>query len=170
MTKSITIQGLSFDVSAPYNEGHTLTEPEARALNQVRAENIRNNMARKVKDAKETHGETLPDNVIKELTDEVAEYDANYEFTLASTGGSTRTLNPVEREARAIARTALRAKLKQENRRVLKKDEEPEREGDVTKDAFDEAVEKIAEREDVVKAAQKAVAARDKLEVGDIAA
>ena len=49
--KTITIQGVEFTVASPYAEGHTITEAEAKALNQVRAENIRNNCAGLVKAA-----------------------------------------------------------------------------------------------------------------------
>lgn len=165
MSKTITIQGLEFEVATPFAEGHTCTEAEAKALNQTRAENIRNNTARAVKEAKEKHGDTLPDNVVQELTDLVAKYDSEYVFTLANAGGGTRSLDPVEREARSIARTALRAKLKQDGRKVLKADEAPTSEKDVTKEAFDEAVEKLAEREDIVKLATKTVKDREKIDI-----
>ena len=170
MTKEITVQGLKFEVSTPFAEGHTCTEAEAKALNQVRAENIRNNMARKVKDATDTHGKNLPDEVVQSLHNQFAEYDQNYEFTLANVGGGSRTLDPVEREAQAIARSAIRTQAKKEGRRILKKDEEPTKEGDITKERFDELVAQVAARDNVIKAAKKAVAERDKAGEVDLAA
>ena len=44
--KTISISGQAFDVSTPYAAGHTLTEAEAKVLNQTRAENIGNNFRR----------------------------------------------------------------------------------------------------------------------------
>ena len=47
----ITIQGMGFAVPIVYAEGHPLTANQAAALNQVLAENLRNNFASKVKEA-----------------------------------------------------------------------------------------------------------------------
>ncbi len=55
-TKNIIIQGQTFTASLPYAAGQALTESEARALNQVRLENIRNNFASKVKASLEKRG------------------------------------------------------------------------------------------------------------------
>lgn len=158
-TKTITIQGLNFDVTAPYGEGHQITEAEAKALNQVRAENIRNNFAKRIKDAKEKHGDELPQEVVQELTAAVAEYDASYEFTLANTGnGAARVTDPVEREALSLARGAIRAKAKESGKRILPANHEGEvGENDITKERFDELVAELAAREDVQKLARKRV-------------
>ena len=43
-SKTITILGEKFEITAPYAEGQTLTAVEARVLNQTRAENIGNNL------------------------------------------------------------------------------------------------------------------------------
>jgi hypothetical protein len=50
--EDVTIAGEVFKIDTPYTEGHTCTAGEASALNQVRHENLRNNFAKKVKDAK----------------------------------------------------------------------------------------------------------------------
>ena len=42
--KSKIIDGLSFEISQPYAAGQTINEAEAKALNQVRSENIGNNL------------------------------------------------------------------------------------------------------------------------------
>jgi len=114
-TKEITIQGVSVTVSAPYAADHVCTEAEAKALNQVRAENIRNNTAKAVKDLKETHGED--GDALQAAVDEaVAKYDAEYEFTLASVGGGNRArLDPVDKEAQTIARNYISGALKEQN-------------------------------------------------------
>lgn len=157
-TKTITIQGLNFDVTAPYEAGHTVTEAEAKALNQTRAENIRNNFAKRVKDAKEKHGEELPQDVVNELNAAVSEYDAAYEFTLANAGGGTRVTDPVEREALNLARGAIRAKAKQEGKRILPANYEGEvGENDITKERFDELVAQVAAQDNVQKLARKRV-------------
>ena len=49
--KTVTIAGLAVELSTPYAAGHTLNEAEAKTLNQVRIENIRNNSAKAVKEA-----------------------------------------------------------------------------------------------------------------------
>jgi hypothetical protein len=48
-TIPMKIMGLQFEVRAPYCAGHLCTAGEARALNQTRLENIRNNLAAKAK-------------------------------------------------------------------------------------------------------------------------
>ena len=52
-TQTITIQGGQFQIPMPFSEGHTLNGPEASAMNQLFAENIRNNFAGKMKKAEE---------------------------------------------------------------------------------------------------------------------
>ena len=102
-TKEITIADHQFVVLQPYAAGHVITEAEAKALNQTRAENIRNNMAKRVKaayDGTAAEGEPTAENIVAFVT----EYDANYEFTLASVGGGKRATDPIEVEALRIAR------------------------------------------------------------------
>lgn len=160
-TKTITIQGLEFEVNQPYAEGHILTAAEAKALNQVRAENIRNNTARKIEAAKAEAGGDLTQQAITALAAEVAAYDAQYDFTLATGGGSPRVTDPVEREALSIARTLVRAQAKKEGRKILKDEVEPTSESDITKVRFLELVEGLAAREDVVKEARRRVKATE---------
>jgi len=111
--KTITIQGVEVSVSSPYAAGHVVTDAEARALNQVRAENIGNNLRKQVKDMLAEEG--ADPATVKDLFQPiVTEYDASYEFTLASVGGgSTAKLSPVEKEARRIARELIGDKLKE---------------------------------------------------------
>lgn len=162
MTKDITIQGVAFAVIQPYAEGHIVTEAEAKALNQTRSENVRNNMAKQVKDAKDAQAKeqgveaavvVLPDDVLTSLGQAVTEYDKAYVFTLASVSGGRKSRDPVEMEATKIARAAIMGKLKEMGKKVA----------DVDKDALAAKIAEIAESAPVVKAAKKAVADRNAL-------
>ncbi len=143
--KTITIAGEQFEVSLPFAEGHVCTAAEAKSLNQTRSENIRNNMAKQVKEAKESGD-------LNGVTKKVAEYDASYEFTLASVGGG-RKMDPVEKEARVLAREAIKAKLAENGKKI----------GDVDKDKLSEMVASLAEQDRFVKAAKKQLSERNKL-------
>lgn len=101
----ITIQGKQFEVRSPYVPGmHELTEGEAHSLNQTRHENIRNNFAKKVKEW----------NGTDDLQALVSKYDEEYEFGVRGEGAGT-SRDPVEVEARGLARAAIKAKLKELN-------------------------------------------------------
>jgi|SRR5215467_12941857 len=101
----ITIQGKQFEVRSPYVPGvHDLTEGEAHTLNQTRHENIRNNFAKKVK---EWNGQD-------DLQALVNKYDEEYEFGVRGEGAGV-SRDPVEVEARGLARAAIKAKLKEMN-------------------------------------------------------
>lgn len=179
--KSITIQGEEFEVSQPYAEGHTCSEAEAKALNQTRAENIRNNMAAKIKAALKEAGTTtdaegkevqnpLPDSVMADLVAEVADYDASYEFTLASVGGGRASRDPIEIEATKIAKASIVASLKAQGR-TLKSVTHDEAGNEIEggADRLAAAIAKVASSDEVVKAAKKAVAERNKLASADLA-
>lgn len=142
-TRTLTIQGYSFEIPAPYAEGHALTAIEAKVLNQTFAENIRNNVAKRVKEAVDAGQD--PASI-------VAEYASTYEFTTPGTGGTARKLDPVEREARTIAREAIKAQLAEQGRKL--KDVDPEK--------LEAAIDTVASREEVLKEAKKRVAAKAK--------
>lgn len=151
--KEITIAGHTFPVTQPYVEGHTITEAEAKALNQVRAENIRNNMASKVKAAFEgtaKGGEPTSETI----ADAVAAYDAEYVFTLASVGGGRKPTDPVEVEALKMARGTFAdwAASKKLTVKAIR-----EKIGD---EAYEAKLAEIAAREDHVKEAKRRVKAR----------
>lgn len=138
--KKISISGETFEVNEPYSEGHTITAIEAKVLNQTRAENIGNNFRADVKKARE-NGQDLT-----ELRAKLAEYDDQYTFSM---GGSIRQpVDPVEREARKIARDAIKAQLASEGRKI--KDVDPER--------LEAAIDQVAVQDDVLKLAKKRVA------------
>lgn len=94
--EQITISGHSFNVPVRYEEGHELTAGEASALNQTYHENLRNNFAKKVKDA----GEVAD---LSALQAELDKYAADYAFGVR-TGGGGVTRDPVMSEAMRIAK------------------------------------------------------------------
>lgn len=148
-TRTITIQGYDFVATMPYLAGHVVSDAEAKALNQVRAENLRNNFASKIKAAK-GEAEGLTEEQLAELTAAFAEYDATYEFTLASVGGGKRETDPVQAEAMRIAKSLIAAKLSKD-KRTLKS---------VPADKLAEAIATVAAGEKVQKLAKKNVAER----------
>jgi DNA repair ATPase RecN len=148
-----TINGLQFELSQPYAEGHTITPIEARVLNQCRAENIGNNTRAKIKEMQDANASE------QEIQDYVASVDQNYEFTAAGVSAS-RKLDPVEREANKIARDLLRSHLASTGRKLTVAPE------GMTDEEWDDKVssevERIAGMDEVLAAAKKAVAAKQK--------
>lgn len=104
-TEAITIAGETFTVAMPYAEGNVLSANEAAALNQVRAENLRNNFASSVNKAKEAGTFDLAS-----MQTSLTEYDSTYEFGVRR-GGGGRTSDPVMAEAMNIAREKVRAAI-----------------------------------------------------------
>lgn len=156
--KTKTIAGLEFTISQPYDEGHVCTAAEAKALNQTRSENIGNNMRKAVEAALEAQDKG-DKSLINAIHAEVAKYDSEYAFTLANVGASRR-LDPVEREARSIAREALKAHLSKTGRKIgVVPDGETE---ETWGEKVEANIDAIAAREDVVKEAKKRIAAKQK--------
>lgn len=108
---SVTISGKTFDIGDRYSQGHALTENEASALNQLRRENIRNNMAKSVKDADEAG--TFDQDAMQA---QVTEYSDAYEFGQRTGGGATG--DPVKREAMEMARQAIRKAIKEGGKKL----------------------------------------------------
>jgi hypothetical protein len=90
-----TIQGVVLSIPEPFLAGHVVTEGEASALNQLLAENVRNNLAEDVKESKE---KGLSLDAIQKIVDD---YVQEYEFGVRRIG--FRTSDPVESAAREIA-------------------------------------------------------------------
>ena len=138
-----------------------LTEADARVLNQTRSENLRNNLAGQVK--KMTEEQKSPD----EIAAVVAEYDGKYNFSMP--GASTRIVrDPVEKEARAIAREAIKEHLKKGGKSLSKT---PEGETDESwAEKIENEIDRIASQDGVVAEARKRVKAREKAQglAGDI--
>lgn len=148
--KDIKIKDCVFSIQAPYTEGKKISAVEANALNQMRAENIRNNMTKKAKaQMKAAEVENVSD--LTEFPAEVAEYDKQYIFAVQS---KTQALSAEEREAIKLARVALNATLASKGRKVR----------DVRKDNpewYEEKLAEIASREAVVLMARKVLETRD---------
>lgn len=126
--EQITIQGHSFNVPTRYREGHELNEAEANALNQTFHENLRNNFAKKVKEAGES-----PD--LAALQAELDAYAESYQFGIRAAGtGVSR--DPVMTEAMRMARKIIDDLLR-------KKGKKP---SDVTAEAKNDAAKRLLER------------------------
>ena len=154
--KSVIIAGQSFDLATPYSAGHTLTEAEAKTLNQVRHENVRNNMAKVVKEAIESGDQAK----LAELPAKVAAYDADYAFSIGGSGATATRLDPVEREARAIAKEYVKAHLAKTNR-TFKSVPEGMTE-DEWKAKLEDNIANVAASEAVLKEARSVVNAKNK--------
>jgi hypothetical protein len=112
--EDVTIAGEVFKIDTPYAEGHTCTAGEASALNQTRQENLRNNFAKKVKDAKEAGTFDLA-----AFQTQLDEYAAQYEFGVRQGGGGVRgPADPVKREALNIAVAWLVERLKAKGKTI----------------------------------------------------
>jgi hypothetical protein len=116
----ITIAGKQFEVNSPYSEGHVLNAAEAKTLNQTRHENVRNNMAKLVRD----NPDSLDQSALQAA---VSEYDTGYVFGARATGGGGFSRDPVLTEARSIARIAIRDKRKSEGKDALNKEDMAEK-------------------------------------------
>ena len=103
-----TIAELALSVAAPYAAGHVVTEAEAAMLNQTVAENIGNNLRQKIKDG-QLDADGNPTGVpftAEEAQAMVDAYTAEYEPGVrTSGGGSARIVDPVEKEARNMAKS-----------------------------------------------------------------
>lgn len=122
----VTIQGHVFKIDAPYTVGYQLKQNEASAMNGLLAENVRNNTAALVKDAKvksagldaktatkeQLDAVTLSDDEVAAVQAQIDQYVQAYEFGVRAGGG--RSKDPIQREienmATEILDNALRAK------------------------------------------------------------
>lgn len=151
--KKKIINGLTFLVAQPYAEGHVCTAAEAKALNQTRSENIGNNVRQRIKDML---AENKPE---AEIVAMVAEVDNAYEFNMSSVS-SARQLDPVEREARKIARELLKAHLAQTGRKLTVA---PEGETDESwKEKIEDQLDDLQTNPEILKVANENVKAKAK--------
>ncbi len=151
--KPLTILDVEFLVSQPYETGHPLTEAEAKALNQVRKENLGNNFRKTVQAAIDAAGEggSVDEATLKEA---FAKLDAEYEFTLASVAAS-RKLDPVEREVRKLIKDALRQQMAEMD--------PPKKLSELPDDELEAIIDANMDNADIVKLAKKTVADRQKV-------
>lgn len=110
---------VNVDVPQPFATGaHTLTEGEASALNQIVAENLSNNLRAKIVEGKitgEGAGATSEPFTDAEAQALVDTYLAEYELGVRRAGsGEPRVTDPVEREARKIAREKAKNYIKEQ--------------------------------------------------------
>lgn len=103
-----TIAAKTFSIAQPYTAGATtLTDGEASALNQVLAENTRNNLAKQVKALVEAG--TFDQTATQKLVDD---YVGAYQFGVRTGGGGFRASDPLTSAKMDIARELVRDALK----------------------------------------------------------
>lgn len=147
-TQTITIQGSQFNVPAPFSEGYTLNAAEASAMNQLFAENVRNNFAGKMKKAEEKK-ETVPGQA------ELDKYCEEYKFGNRAPGQPK--LDPVTSEAYKLATKAIEAAL---TKKAVKKKDLPEGQfAALVKEAVETKPHFKAQAEAIIKLRNDAIAA-----------
>jgi hypothetical protein len=157
----ITIQGLTFPCPQPYVEGHVLTSNEASALNQTFAENVRNNCAGRVKANQKLQAEGAEGTKTdEELLAEFEAYANSYEFgqRRVSAGVREDRMDPVEREARKIARDRVVVKLREKGF-TLKS---------VSQERMEELVSTLSAKEDIRKEAERRVKQLTKISLDEL--
>ena len=110
-TQKIKIQSFIFTAPMPYSEGHVLTAVEAKVLNQTFSENLRNNFAKRVKDATTNEDGSKKDldaDASAALHAAFAEYASSYTFAAPR---QASVVDPVEKIARQLARAVINAKV-----------------------------------------------------------
>lgn len=120
MSQSLTVQGLQFTVPKPFAEGHVCSAAEASALNQTFAENIRNNVAGKIRAKLEAANKDKPAEEhitaagldLNELAAMVAEYANSYSFAQRT---ARAPVDPVAHEAHKIAKSKLLEAMRAKN-------------------------------------------------------
>jgi hypothetical protein len=112
ISRQVTISGKVFEVTNPYAAGHVLTEGEASQLNQVNAENVRNNLAAQIKDM--IDGGNYDHEQAQLL---VTKYADEYEMGVRRAGGPRAPADPVAREALRLALDKLSAKLRADGKK-----------------------------------------------------
>lgn len=107
-THSVTIQGYAFSVPVKYTEGHVCSAAEAKALNQLLAENIGNNWRAKIKEAGE-----LTEAQHADFASKVFSAAEAYDFAIR-TASPRQVRDPVEKEALRLAKADMEAQLSQQ--------------------------------------------------------
>lgn len=113
--ETITIQGADFTVAPRYSEGHVLTANEAATLNQTLFENLRNNFAKQVKDAK-GEAESLTAEQVTELQAKLDAYAASYAFGIRTSAGPRAPADPVGKEAFNLAKEAVKNAIRKQGK------------------------------------------------------
>jgi len=150
--RTISIHGVSVDIRAPYAEGSVLGAREASVLNQTRGENVSNNVRKDVAALLQEHGREKATPKIVEL---VQAYDKAYELN-AVTASRQRGLDPVQKEARAIAINTVNAHLRSTGRKISEF-----RSGE-NKAKYDAEVARLMADEKVIEVAKETLAVKAK--------
>jgi hypothetical protein len=100
----------------PYSAGHVLTEGEASQLNQVLKENMSNNLRERIKlgvVSGEGENQTAVPHTDETAQTVVDKFFEDYEMGVRRGGGAeARVTDPVEREAKALAKAKVVAHIK----------------------------------------------------------
>lgn len=152
--KPLSILDIDFDVSQPYEAGHTVTDAEAKALNQVRRENLGNNFRGVVKKAQEEAATAGKEVDIDALKAAFATLDSEYQFTIREVN-ATRKFDPVEREARNL--------VKAELRNYFAAQDPPQKFSDLPEDEQERLIEANATSPEVVAIAKGIVKQKSKI-------
>ena len=104
---SITIQGYTFQLLAPYIPGQPLGVAEAGLLNREWSNAVRLGFAKRVQDALEDFGGVLSNGGLAALQISFQDYAEKYSFKAAP----SRTADPIVRQKHAIAKRILDIKL-----------------------------------------------------------
>lgn len=153
VVSEITIQGLAFEVDRPYKPGsRELTAGEAHALNQTRAENLRNNFAPTVRKAIEDYrkANNLAEDAEVAVTNldgdalqaEFDKYAQSYTFAVGGGGGPRTPVDPVMREAIRIGTDKVKNALSAKNIKI----------SSVSKERMAELVNQVIEKYPEIKA------------------
>jgi len=146
VVSEVTIQDNKFVVPQPFAAGHTCTENESAALNQILVENTRNNFAKRVKTAVENGTFNLAD-----MQTELDKYLAGYEFGVRRGGGPT---DPIGKEATSLAKELIKNALRKKGFKLA----------DLSSKRLNElAVEALEKNPDIRKEAESRVKRREKL-------
>lgn len=109
----IRIKSYTFTLSEPFQQGTIITKGEAQAMNNLRAENIQNNLRKHVNDAVAALGkdDLLAPEVLADLRAKFAEADRTYKFL--EKHSPKERLGDIEEEARTVARERVEAAFRQ---------------------------------------------------------
>lgn len=145
-TRQFTIQDRTFVIPAPFGEGHQCNAAEAGVLNQTLAENVRNNMNKKVKDGIDA-GSFNQD----EMQAEIDLYIEEYEFGARRGRGP---VDPVEREALNIAKDEVKNALRRSGHKIA----------DIATEDINRLAEQVvSENPDIAKEAERRIKEKSKI-------
>jgi hypothetical protein len=151
--------GHAFEVPNKFAEGHPLSANEAIALNGLMAEMISHRVRSGPLDAC-AKGDTPTPEQVAEAEKLIIETAAVFEFG-AGRGPGAVQLNPIDREAKAIARSEVKSLIARKGLKLAKKGEAAG-EGEYSFDAYESKVLEVMAMPQVQKVAKATVAARNK--------